>query len=435
MLFTKIEFINLFIILLALLSFLKNNTAKKVTLLIANFYFYAYFDYRFLLLLIFSALSTFFIGNLIQNTESLLSRKRLLILCLLINIGILGYFKYLNFFLENLNNIFELKNSPISSLNILLPMGISFFTFRFISYIIDIYRKDTKSCHLFDFMIYGTFFPIIISGPISRAKSFFPQLKKIEFSSFNLYKGYRLFVIGIFLKVFVADRLAGYVNFFYDHHEVFNTITAWMAVLAYSIQIYCDFAGDSNMAIGIALMLGFQIEDNFNFPYMACSIIEFWKRWHITLSLWIKDYLYIPLGGGRLGKRRKTINLLIAMTICGLWHGPAWTFVLWGFLHGILLVINHSWKASSYHSFFLHSPRLYSFISWIITNVSVTLCWIFFRSNNFNQAISIIQNLFSFNSIGVTCRVSKSSHFGSIILFRFWTCLQKNRKTKPFFHI
>ena len=174
--------------------------------------------------------------------------------------------------------------------------------------------------------------------------------------------------------MFVADRIAYYVNYFYENQEIFNTITAWIAVLSYSVQIYCDFAGYSNMAIGIALMLCFRIEENFNFPYLSRNISDFWRRWHITLSVWIKDYLYIPLGGSRKGKRRKYINLLIAMTLCGLWHGAAWTFVLWGFLHGILLAINHCWKESSCQSFFSHFPRCYSFASWLLTFLIVTLC-------------------------------------------------------------
>jgi alginate O-acetyltransferase complex protein AlgI len=251
-------------------------------------------------------------------------------------------------------------------------------------------------------MVYGTFFPIILAGPISRATSFIPQLDNIQISLDNLYKGYRLFVIGLFLKVFVADRIAFYVNFFYENHEVFNALTSWLAVLSYSIQIYCDFAGYSNMAIGVALMLGIRIEENFNFPYLAGSIIEFWRRWHITLSTWIKDYLYIPLGGSRKGIFRKHFNLLVAMTLCGLWHGAAFTFVLWGFMHGLFLVVDHIWRESRY---MLLPGRqvtvVYSFTAWFLTFFSVTLAWVFFRADNVGQAISIMQKLISWNAGGV----------------------------------
>jgi alginate O-acetyltransferase complex protein AlgI len=402
MLFTQIEFILFLTIILLAMYYCNKTTLKKVILLTANLYFYAYFDYNLLLLLILSTLITFVIGKKIQYSKSEWSRNCFLFLGLAVNISILGIFKYFNFFIESINSLFALNEASISTLNIVLPLGVSFYTFRFISYLIDIYRKSTKTCQVFDFLIYGTFFPIIVSGPISKATSFIPQLIRIDVSSSNLYRGYRLFVIGLFLKVFVADRIAYYVNFFYENHEIFNSITAWVAVLSYSIQIYCDFAGYSNMAIGIALMIGICVEENFNFPYLAGNISDFWKRWHITLSLWIKDYLYVPLGGSRKGVQRKYINLLITMILCGLWHGPAWTFVLWGFLHGILLVINHCWKGSSYQTIFTHSPRFYSFASWLITFLSVTLCWIVFRSSDVGQAMAIAQKLFSFNNAGVS---------------------------------
>ena len=402
MLFTQIEFILFFIFLIAIISFLKDGNIKKIALLIANFYFYAYFDYRFLFLLIFSAFATFFIGEKLQSAKFQLLRKILLLLGLSVNISILAYFKYLNFFIESINHVFNLNNSAVNTINIIIPLGISFYTFRFISYLIDIYRKNIKTGVLLNFSIYGTFFPIIASGPISRAIFFIPQLNKIEISLKNLYAGFRLFTIGLFLKVFVADRIASYVNYFYENHDIFDSVTTWMAALSYSIQLYCDFAGYSSMAIGLSLMLGIQIEENFNFPYLAGSIIDFWKRWHITLSLWIKDYLYIPLGGSRKGKERKYFNLLIAMTLCGLWHGAAWTFVIWGFLHGILIVINHLWRGSNYQSYLTKFPRLYSFASWTLTFLSVTLCWVFFRSSNVGEAVAILQKLFSFNNAGVT---------------------------------
>jgi len=399
--FTKIEFIVFLVGLGALLFVLKNNTIKKTSLLIANFYFYAYYDYRFLLLLILCVLLTYFIGNLIEKYSSISSRRFCLFLAIALNICVLVYFKYLNFFIETLRNILTSMNLPLNSVDVILPLGISFYIFRLISYSVDIYQKKITTPSLLDFMIYGTFFPIIISGPISRAKTILRQVNNIELSSVNVYKGYRLFVIGIFLKLVVADRIASYVNFFYNNHEVFNSLTAWIAVCAYSIQIYFDFAGYSNMAIGVALIIGIQIEENFDFPYTAQSIIDFWKRWHITLSKWITEYIYIPLGGNRRGDKRKLINLLITMTLCGLWHGASWTFVAWGFFHGLLLIVNHSWKGSTYQSMLMNFPSLYSCVSWSLTVLSVTICWVFFRSNNFCQAVQIIQQLFAFSNGGV----------------------------------
>ncbi len=401
MLFTQIEFYIFFLTTLSVIHLLKSTILRKMTLLTANFYFYAYFDYRFLLLLIISTVVTFITGKKIQSSKSIWSRKALLFCGLSINLIILICFKYLNFFIESTKNIFALNDVTIGAINIILPLGISFYIFRFISYLIDIHRGNIKSCQLLDFMIYGTFFPIIASGPISRATFFIPQLNDFKPSLNNLYQGYRLFVIGLFLKVFVADRIAYYVDYFYGNYELFNAFTAWIAVVSYSIQIYCDFAGYSNMAIGISLMLGLHIEENFNFPYLARNISDFWRRWHITLTEWIRDYLYIPLGGSRNGKQRKYLNLLIVMTLCGLWHGSAWTFILWGFIHGILLVINHCWKGSTWQSHFTHYTKFYPFASWVLTFLSVTLCWILFRSNNIGQAMSILVKLFSFNNAGL----------------------------------
>ncbi len=383
---------------------LKNVNFKKLILLIANFYFYLYFDYRFLILLIIATLVTFFVGNWIYRFQSRIYKKILLIAGISINTIILLFFKYYNFFVDSFNHILASNQNSLQTINIILPLGVSFYTFRFISFLVDVYKNgdDISMVHAVDFIIYGTFFPIIVSGPISRAKFFLPQLRSFKSSLNCLYRGYRLFVIGLFLKVFVADRIAPYVNYFYENHEVFNCISAWLATTAYSIQIYCDFAGYSSMAIGVALMLGLNIERNFNFPYISTNISDFWRRWHITLSYWIKDYLYIPLGGNRKGKLRKYVNLLIAMTLCGLWHGPAWTFVLWGVLHGILLVINHYWKEFGVPSFNINFSLFYSFASWLLTFLTVSFCWIFFRSEGIGQAIEIIQKLFSFNSIGVS---------------------------------
>jgi alginate O-acetyltransferase complex protein AlgI len=235
----------------------KNAKLKKLLLLAANFYFYAYFDYRFLALLFCATTVTFFIGSLLQKTHPVFYRKALLLSGLAINTSILIVFKYYNFFIESLGWLFGLNQDTFSSLNILIPLGVSFYTFRFISYLVDIFKatNNSNSCNFIDFLIYGTFFPIIISGPISRASNFLPQLVKLDFSVYNLYAGYRRFVIGLFLKVFIADRIAQYVNFVFENHEVFNSVSIWLATFAYSLQIYCDFAGYSSMAIGLSLIL------------------------------------------------------------------------------------------------------------------------------------------------------------------------------------
>jgi alginate O-acetyltransferase complex protein AlgI len=351
-------------------------------------------------------LTTYFIVKFLQKIKDPTHKKILLLSGISINVAILLYFKYFNFFLESFQLLFSNNRGPSASLQIIAPIGVSFYTFRFISYLVDAY-KDSESneiCRysLVDFMIYGTFFPIIVCGPISRAKHFIPQLRHFKLSISKLYQGYRLFAIGLFLKVFVADRIAQYINFFYENHKVFNSTSTWLAVLAYDLQIYCDFAGYSSMAIGLALSMGIHIETNFNMPYIALNISDFWKRWHITLSEWIKDYLYIPLGGNRKGETRKYINLLIAMTICGLWHGAALTFVLWGGLHGVLLVVNHYWQKQPIRSVFTRLSYFYSIVSWVLTFLSVSLCWIFFRAESIDQAMEIFHKLFVIDMVGVS---------------------------------
>ncbi len=400
MLFTQIEFIILLLIVVSLLCILKSVVLKKAAILVFSMYFYAYFDYRFLLLLIASILLTYISGNLISRSGSLQLKKIFLVLGVLANVSLLLFFKYYNFFVEQINNALSLNDYSLHTLTILVPLGISFYTFRFISYQVDVYRGDMAPCSLFDFLTYGFFFPVLISGPITRAVHFIPQLKSLSISKNNLYLGYRLFVIGLFLKVFVADRIAYYVNYFYSNYEIFDTVTSWLAVVAYSIQIYCDFAGYSSMAIGIAYMIGIHIEENFNYPYLADNIQEFWRRWHITLSEWIKDYLYIPLGGSRKGTTRKYINLLIVMTLCGFWHGSSWTFVLWGALHGLMLIVHSAWQSSRFKRFCLRWAFLYSLSSKALTFVSVTICWVFFRASDLHQAIEILKKLFFFQDAG-----------------------------------
>ncbi len=404
--FTQFEFIIIFVFLISALYLIKNNTLKKILLLFCNFYFYCFFSYYFLALLLIVTLSTYAVCKAINSSSY--NKIIFLIIGIIINLSILAYFKYYNFFIENINDMLSATTYKFNSLNIIVPIGISFYIFRFISYTYDSYKSsqsniNTPQIHdsLLNFLIYGTFFPIIVSGPISRANHFLPQLEDISLSLSMLYNGFRLFVIGFFLKVFVADRVAPYVNFYFENYDVFNSLSAWIATSAYTIQIYCDFAGYSSMAIGLSSMLGFNIETNFNFPYISTSISEFWKRWHITLSEWIRDYIYIPLGGNRKGTFFKHLNLLIAMTLCGLWHGASLTFIIWGFFHGILLIVNHLWTNISKKRNFHQYKKIYSLFSWGLTFTSISICWIIFRAETLAQATKIIQQLFSFSNIGV----------------------------------
>lgn len=397
MLFTQVECFIFVSVVVSLLFFLRNNSYRKTVLLAAGIYFYSYFDYRITLLLLLSIITTYFIANLISCSSAAKQRKMWLLTGVIINVAVLLFFKYFNFFVENITAAVPAGWLHPSHLDLIVPLGISFYTFRFVSYLVDVYRNDMAPGSVVDFLLYGTFFPIIVSGPIARASTFLPQLFDIHVSAESLYKGYRLFVLGLFLKVFVADGIASYVNYFYSNNEIFGTLTAWMVVVAYSVEIYCDFAGYSSMAIGVACMVGIHIEKNFNFPYLAGNIQEFWKRWHITLSGWIKDYLYIPLGGSRKGVRRRYLNYLIVMILCGFWHGAAWTFILWGGLHGGMLVIHDKWRKTKLRSGLMPFSRCYTLVSTGLTFLSVTLCWVLFRSENMQQFTEIMGTLFSFN--------------------------------------
>jgi alginate O-acetyltransferase complex protein AlgI len=396
--FTQIEFIILIITMVLVLSQVRSRRIRHALILLGNYYFYAYWDYRFLGLILVPTLLDFCVAKRIDKLKHSGARRALLIISLLVNLGILGFFKYFNFFLSSFKSLPMVSDLDSHTWDIILPLGISFYTFRVISYTIDVYQNRLKPCNqLLDFALYVSFFPIMTSGPIVRASAFLPQLKTSTVSLKRFYSGYRYFVIGLFQKAFVADNVAMFVNHFYDNHAAFNTSTCWLAIIAYTIQIYCDFAGYSNMAIGIACCLGFDIEKNFNFPYLSTSISEFWCRWHISLSSWIKDYIYIPLGGNRRGRRRTYANLIIAMTLCGLWHGASWLFVLWGFFHGIILVLSHSMR--SFITNRIKSPAcILSFLGWVFTFTIVTFGWIYFRSSSFAQATSIQTQLLSIKS-------------------------------------
>ena len=377
--------------------FFKSIIARKLIIILGNIYFYAYWDYRFLLLISIPAITDFFFATTIGSSTNRYVKRAALVGSLVIDLSILGYFKYFNWFISSFGQITSSVDITANPMKIILPLGISFFIFRMISYTVDVYKEKLEPCKNFaDFFLYATFFPIMVSGPISRAHNFIPQLKEYSIQIKDIYPAFRLFVIGIFIKVFVADNIAIFVNYYYENYQVFNTWTSWLATVSYSIQIYCDFAGYSSMAIGISLLLGFKIEDNFNYPYLSGNIREFWRRWHITLSEWIRDYIYLPLGGNRKGEVRATLNIIIAMMICGIWHGAASTFLCWGLIHGLMLSIYRTLnKIKTIISKKLFPLHLNQFIGIIITFIFVTLAWIFFRSETLVQAIEIIANLFS----------------------------------------
>ena len=396
MLFTQIEFLFLFVAAFGFLLVCRNNTLRKVGLLVASYYFYAYWDYRFLALIGLSTIVDYAIGLSLVRLDPVShskQRKRLLILSLAINLGALGFFKYCNFFIESFRVALSPLGWNLETLNIILPVGISFYTFQTLSYTIDVYRGRLKACRsLLDFALFVSFFPQLVAGPIVRASDFLPQLETTRrLSAARCYSGFRQFTIGLFKKMFIADNLAGFVDAVFVTAGSYDALTTWLAVIAYSMQIYCDFSGYSDMAIGVARTLGYDLPRNFNWPYLATRIDDFWRRWHISLSSWLRDYLYIPLGGNRKGRARTYVNLMITMLLGGLWHGAAWTFVVWGGIHGGALAItkfcDEAFPSTAKPSLFRQA------LGRMVTLLIVAIAWVFFRAATFTDAARILQSM------------------------------------------
>jgi D-alanyl-lipoteichoic acid acyltransferase DltB (MBOAT superfamily) len=346
------------------------------------------------LLISFSTVITYTAAILIENRPAL--KKHFLWTSLFINLGILFVFKYFNFINES---VFELLQKfhlrwDIPNLDLLLPVGISFYTFQAIGYTIDVYRGELKAERsLTIYALFVSFFPQLVAGPIERAKNLLPQFKKTNaFSYANTVQGLRLMLLGYFMKVVVADRLSIYVDTVYNNAAFHSGSSLLIATLFFSIQIYCDFAGYSGIAIGAAKIMGFDLMTNFNRPYFSYSISEFWHRWHISLSTWFKDYLYIPLGGNRVSKLRNYINLFLTFLISGIWHGANWTFVIWGSIHGFYQIIEKRFKFGKPS---INTTKFVKLFRIVLTFILVLFSWIFFRANSVEDAFSIIIKIFS----------------------------------------
>jgi alginate O-acetyltransferase complex protein AlgI len=307
----------------------------------------------------------------------------------------LAWFKYFNFFVSNANALLDVFGVSIPHLDIILPAGISFYTFKTMSYTIDVYRKIIDPCRSWlDYAMFVTFFPELIAGPIVRASVFLPQMgRSIGPTRERLVLGACIFLQGLTKKVFIADRLASIADPIFADPDIYSTPSVWFGVLSYSIQIFCDFSGYSDMAIGTAKMIGYDLPENFNMPYVSTSITEFWRRWHMTLSSWLRDYLYIPLGGNRRGQHRTYINLMLTMLLGGLWHGASWNFVIWGGMHGIALAVHKYWMETT------SSRRpMYSCMGWFFTQLFVVLAWVPFRSSSLATTATLFRKLFWYGS-------------------------------------
>jgi alginate O-acetyltransferase complex protein AlgI len=365
----------------------------------ASMGFYAWWSPRFLILLIVSMLVNWVDARAMARFVDL-RRKALFVLGLVWNLGILAYFKYADFFISSLDAASGL-DWPL--LHIVLPLGISFFTFQKIAYLADIHAGLAKPGPLADFALFVFFFPQLIAGPIVHHAEVMPQFRAMaEMEREHDYwldaaVGLTLLLIGLVKKVCVADQLAPYAAKVFDHagHGSFRIglLAAWQGALAYTVQLYADFSGYSDMAIGLARLFGVRLPANFNSPYKSLSIIEFWRRWHMTLSRFLRDYLYFPLGGNRKGSVRRYLNLMITMLLGGLWHGAGWTYVAWGGLHGLYLLVNHAWRGFAWF-------KLPSVVSWALTLIGVIAAWVFFRANDFASAANIVAGMFGLHGAG-----------------------------------
>lgn len=407
MLFNSFEFICLFLPATLLVFFWIGSFGRHkvaITWLVAtSLFFYGWWNPAYLWLLVSSLIFNYLIGSSIsKNSHRRVGNKLLLTIGIISNLALLSYYKYANFFVENVN---VLLRSDFDLGTILLPLGISFFTFQQVAYLVDAYRGETKEYSFLSYCLFVCFFPQLIAGPIVHHKEVMPQFNQSSIYRLNtedIAVGVSIFAVGLAKKVFLADTVALSAN------PVFTAATsgadlsffeAWFGAIAYSLQLYFDFSGYSDMAVGAARMFGIKLPINFDSPYKSTSITEFWRRWHITLSNFLRDYLYIPLGGNRKGKLRRYLNLMATMLLGGLWHGAGWTFVFWGGLHGIYLVINHGWNAL-WESWGRSTKQVHwsvQAIGWVITSIAVVVSWVFFRATDMSSAFSMLAAMLGTN--------------------------------------
>ena len=400
MLFHSIPFL-IFFFIVGVTYFAIPYHYRWVLLLCASYLFYASFHPGYLFLLFSLTLINYYAALRMGTNRVVSQRRRYLVFCLLSNIGLLLIFKYYNFFTQSLTTFFGQYQIPfnIPALNILLPIGISFYIFKNMSYAIDVYRGEkTPEKHLGFYALYVAFFPQLLAGPIERATRLLPQLhKKFDFDYDRVIQGLRLMLWGLFMKIVIADTLTMLVDPVYNSPQQYDGIHLMLATVFYAFQIYCDFAGYTHIAIGAAVVFGYKTMQNFDHPYIAQSISEFWRRWHISLSTWLRDYLYIPLGGNRVSESRRYFNLLIVFLICGLWHGANWTFIVWGGIHGFYLVFSLMTRGIRNGVCRMlklnEAPQMHKALKIIVTFSLVSFAWIFFRANSISDALYIISHL------------------------------------------
>jgi alginate O-acetyltransferase complex protein AlgI len=400
MLFCSQRFLVFFAAVFALYWALPGRRVRVWLLLGASFYFYACWNRWLALLICASTFADYWVARGIEASTAPGRRKLLLGASLAGNLGLLCYFKYANFFLGSLEQALHAAGASVSLpvLRVILPVGISFYTFEAINYTVDVYRRKVLAeRNLAHFLLFILFFPHLVAGPIVRARDFLPQVGRPKrWSWARAQLGAQFFLLGLLKKLAVADRMAAFVDPVFESPQSYGSSAVWLAVLAYALQIYCDFSGYTDMAIGCAHLLGYKLARNFDMPYLSCNVSEFWRRWHVSLSSWLRDYLFIPLGGSRGTKWHTARNLLLTMVLGGLWHGAAWTFVAWGALHGLLLVAHRAFQ-----QFCKARPRLDrlllshpgTVVRVALTFAAVCACWVFFRATNFATALEVLGRL------------------------------------------
>lgn len=391
MLFNSLEFIFLFLPVVVIGYYLLTKTKihfLAVTwLVIASLFFYSWWNPKYLFLILFSMVFNYLVGKLMNLSTKWNIRKIFLSVGIVGNVSLLGYYKYADFFISNINAVFQ-TNIPL--LHLLLPLAISFFTFQQIAYLVDTYRGETEQYNFLTYALFVTFFPQLIAGPIVHHKEMVPQFASLKNKSLNfenIARGLFIFCIGLTKKVAIADTFAVWANDGFLKYEILNSASAWITSLSYTFQLYFDFSGYCDMAIGIALLFNIKIPVNFFSPYKATSIQNFWRQWHMTLGRFLTKYIYIPLGGNRKGEMRTYINIFLVFAISGLWHGAGWTFVIWGVLHGIASIINRLWSTYGF--------RLPKFVAWLLTFLFVNATWVYFRAESVAQANVILSKMFS----------------------------------------
>jgi D-alanyl-lipoteichoic acid acyltransferase DltB (MBOAT superfamily) len=375
--------------------------AQNLLLVVASYVFYGWWDWRFLSLILFSTIVDYGIGIYLNKTVNKTKRKYLLWTSIGVNIGLLMFFKYFNFFVDNFVTAFTFFGAEMNpiSLNIILPVGISFYTFQTLSYTIDIYKRDLEPTNDFiQFAAFVSFFPQLVAGPIERAKQLLPQFNvKHKFDKIQATDGIRQILWGLFKKIIIADNCAKYVNLIFDNYETMSGSSLILGAILFAFQIYGDFSGYSDIGIGTARLFGFNLMQNFAFPYFSRDIAEFWRRWHISLSTWFRDYVYIPLGGSRGSILFQIRNVLIIFLVSGFWHGANWTFIAWGAVNALLFLPLLIWKRNTVHKDIVAKekalPSLMEFVNILLTFILTSIAWVFFRSNTITDAFNYLKGI------------------------------------------